>query len=613
MADAYTYNIKPNSIDSHQTSPSYVLTFLRWAKRDTKNFDTPSDFKELRKPLIVVNDCVALTTNNSKKSLTKTVNMTLRAGDINYSTALAPGDFLFVNMVNDEEKARDIKIRAIKLKPINKFKDGFKGIYKLKSVRRELKIDPSSGMKSFTFNVQAVGFTEFNQTIYFNSLALDKGEVEGLNSILLSKANEELNTLKKKDSFLDLNISFKVLTKMLIGEGFPSNFIPNKGDQIRNHNKNFIIPQTVGLLLGLGNVKRAADIFTYFIGIEKYSNTSASVNPSKGLTPSNAKRRGTFLETNKVLSGTTHLKPNFFGQKSAWSILSQHANPLINEMFTTYKITPEGLVLPCVVFRQIPKSSQKFKKEHSDIINTQFLNLPRWEISPDLIYSYNIGRDEATRINFVQIFGNSGVDTGVGGLPQYSTRVAVEGALKNYVVDADDIKRNGLKPIIQMNNFDYPVGAAGKQFNRSVEWSKLVFDWNNNGHLKESGIIVSAGVEEPISVGDNVVIDDTVFHIESIMHKMIVNPAGAKTFITQMSFSYGTSVRDNSESPIYPEMDYVQSEDRRVDDYLYGDQVYPGVSDEQDVLTGFINNARQDKTKERKVFNETSKKRKKTL
>lgn len=611
MADAYTYQVKPNTIDSHQISPSYVLTFLRWAKRDTKNFDSPADFKELRRPLIVVNDCIALTTNNSKKSLTKTVNMTLRAGDINYSTALAPGDFLFVNMVNDEGKARDIKQRAAALKPINKFNDGFKGIYKVKSVRRQLETDPSSGAKSFTFNVQAVGFTEFNQTIYFNQLALDKGEVEGLNSILLSKAAEEINTLKKKDAFLNLGISFKVLISMLIGEGFPSKFVPNKGGEVRNHNKNFIMPPTVGLLLGLGNVQRAADIFTYFLGIEKYSNGNSGIDPSKGLTPSNTKRKGTFLETNKELSGATHLKPNFFGQKTAWSILSQYTNPLINELFTTYKITPEGLVLPCVVFRQIPKSSPKFKEEHSEIENTQFLNLPRWEISPDLVYSYNIGRDEATRVNFVQIFGNSGVDTSIGGLPQYATRLAIEGAIKNYVVDADDIKRNGLKPIIQMSNFDYPIGAGGKHLMRSTEWAKLVFDWNNNGHLRESGVIVSAGIEEPISVGDNIVIDDTLFHIESITHKMVVNPAGAKSFITQMTFSYGTSIRDNSKSPVYPEMDYVQSEDRRADDWKNGDKVYPGVSDEQDVFSSFIDNSNSTKTKERKTYNETKKPNKK--
>ncbi len=38
-------DIAQNSVDSHQISPAYVLTFLRWSNRDTFNYEGEDPFR----------------------------------------------------------------------------------------------------------------------------------------------------------------------------------------------------------------------------------------------------------------------------------------------------------------------------------------------------------------------------------------------------------------------------------------------------------------------------------------------------------------------------------------------------------------------------------------
>ena len=76
MADsrAYTFYIDPNGSGTgennsiHQTSPAWVLTFVRWNNRDTYRTTTTSS-TEVRDPLVVENDCVQCSTTSNKGTL----------------------------------------------------------------------------------------------------------------------------------------------------------------------------------------------------------------------------------------------------------------------------------------------------------------------------------------------------------------------------------------------------------------------------------------------------------------------------------------------------------------------------------------------------------------
>ena len=578
---AYTYTINKNTSDSHQTSPAYMLTFLRWSNRDTSNF-SDADYLELRKPLIVVNDCVSLTVSSSKASHIHQAEMIMLGGDINYATAVAPGDFVLVNMLDSDEhlfgsgkgpidaSADSLYVRASSSKPINNIHDGFKGVFKIQSVRKILQVDPSSGVKILRYQISAAAFTEFNQVIYFNAFLADQSQDQLLSELINAEAHKEWASNTKKSFTLDE--LFSNLVGFMIGTGFQEfNDKIQKKEVVKNFNKNFLMPPKLSSLMGLGASGKdpitAARFFKFYVGIQEYG--SSYNQKFNGLDP---------LSINPVrydkLSGTSPISPEPFCQVTAWSVLNQYSNSLINEMFTSFKLTEDGKVMPCVVFRQKPFTSKKFIKENPTTKVTPFLSLPRWKVSLDLIKAISTGRSEAARINFVHIVGKARYT-------QLNSYTAQQASLNSFKADEQDIKRNGLKPLIAACDFDFPTDE--NKTSNSPVWNQLMFDWLSNGHLKENGTIVCAGIEDPIAVGDNLELEDTVYHIESVTHSMNMQNNGFKNFETNLKLSYGVDKRDKGYDPIYPEMQYTDSESYRKDNWNRGYESMPGFSDTQDI------------------------------
>ena len=187
MADsrAYVYNIKPNAsspdetqagVGVHQTSPAWVLTFVRWANRDTFRTTSVSPTAVRNQPLVVENDCIQVSTTMNKGTQTPSMSAVLVMTDVNYETAVAPGDFVIVNMLNWEKDQRRVANAARAGNAINGFKDGFKGLFKVQAVRKMLSVDPQIGTKTIVFKITGFAFTEFNNTIYFNPYMLDPNQ-----------------------------------------------------------------------------------------------------------------------------------------------------------------------------------------------------------------------------------------------------------------------------------------------------------------------------------------------------------------------------------------------------------------------------------------------------
>jgi hypothetical protein len=602
---AYTQTINQNSTDSHQTSPAYMLTFLPWANRDTAHFGNAVDGEPsknpikassiaLTKPIIVINDCVSVTVNSNKSSHIHSANMILLAGDINYATALAPGDFVLINLVNDDSKlfgkncdpngsSQDsLYYRARHGTGINKKNDGFKGVFKIQSVRRVLQVSPE-GVKTFHYQISAAAFTEFNQVVYFNPYLFNQTpeNTSRASDILNTSATAEWSKAVDKN-YSNLSKVFKALIGFLIGTGFPADYAPQKEGVVVNHNKTFEVPTGVGELLSLK--KRAtgsllaADLFNYYVGIEKYNGNAKTA--TEGLNPTIVSRDGNFSMTGKELSGVIMIQPEPWGQVSTWSILGQYSNSLLNELYTSFKLQANGTIMPTVVLRQKPFNSKYFVKNNPSIDCTEFLSLPRWRISPDLITSLSLGRDEAVRINFVHVVGK------VRSL-DIKSHIAQQAAANLHQHDSADITRNGLRPFIASCDFDFPTESSNET--KAGAWNKLVFDWLNDGHLKENGTLVCAGLPQAISVGDNIQIQDTVLHIESVQHNMQMTPDGKKTFRTTLQLSYGIDVRSLENSvPLFPESNFPDADDMRKNDFNHksqskNDGMLPGVSDTQDV------------------------------
>ena len=604
---AYTYNINPNgggktngsgntaisastnqtpSYLEHQTSPSWVLTFMRWAVRDTLRTDPTSGVNSSSivgqdinnsnssgRPLVVTNDCIQVSVSDSKAVLTPSMTATLMITDVNYMTELAPGDFVFVNIVNWQSQADDIASRASSLQQINKKGDGFKGFFKVQSVRKSLEVDAQSGEKFYAVKITGFAFTEFNNSIYFNPNLINGTTDQNL-TVFLTNLKKDWGNVQTATGITQLQQILKFLIQSFIGYGFADNSTIIDSSSPKTPNRHFLMPQGVGQLLGLPQVKVAADAYNFLFGIQTYSPNADSLQ--SGMNPQNVDEDATdnsrFIILDTPTEGHTVIKPEYWNQTKAWSILNQFTNAPLNELYTCFRVSPDGSVLPTMVFRQIPFTTDDFDLSGQDFTVTKFMSLPRWNINPALAMNFDLGRDEALRINFMQYYGIS-----VNSPAQ--TSLLAETSLKNFIYDLDDVQRNGLRPSVITTEFEL-LSATGSY--RSPGWSKIMGDALIGGHLKMSGSITFVGIPEPIAVGDNLQFDNVVYHIEEINHSAMIDENGFKNFSTTIIVSSGVSILSGVDGVVYSEMTLGSGYDKRQADYN-GTNILPGVSESQDV------------------------------
>lgn len=579
---AFTVNIRPNATGSsegpvHQTSPAWVLSFQRWLVRDTLRTEptTQANYATItEKPLVVENDCIQVDVSDSKSVLTPSMTASLLVTDVNYETAVAPGDFVFVNMLNWDQEARRVADKARRLQPINGINDGFKGFFKVQSVRKSLVTDPVSGTKTYVVRITAFAFTEFNNSIYFNPYLIDKSDQNLL--LFTSLLNVDWAAIQSNKGLNQIQQLLQALIQCFIGTGFTDQGKKVQNNTITTANTQFYIPQGVGNLLGLSGLQSAKDAYNFLFGIQQYSNNS-NQNIQQGLNPSGINANATdsnrfMFVPGRPVEGVTVTKPEYWNQNKAWAILNQFTNAPLNELYTCFRVSPNGSVMPTMVFRQIPFTTDGFQTGGHNV--TRFMNLPRWSIDPALAFSFDLGRDEVARINFVQYFGRS-----VNGPAGYD--ISDEISRQNYLYDGDDVKRNGLRPYVVTSEFDRaPDGSEQGDF-RAPGWAKIVGDALIGGHLKLSGTINYVGIPEPIAVGDNLQFDNVVYHIEQIVHTAYISQDGRKTFRTSITVSNGVGL-SSGQNVVYPEFTFSGGYEKRVEDFK-NSKILPGVSESQDV------------------------------
>jgi hypothetical protein len=574
---AYTYPVGPFGSGQgeedlvHQSSPSWVLTFVRWENRDTfRNTVTPSS--DVRDPLVVENDCIQVTTTSAKSALTPSVSATLLFTDVNYKTQVAPGDFMIVNMLNWPTDARRVANNARAKKPINGVKDGFKGVFKVQSCRRVVVSDPSSGTKTVMFRITGFAFTEFNNTIYFNPYLVDPNQDRKNELLFASFIGKDWANLVNEKGYTNVQTLIAVLIQSFIGNGISEEGRVDKNGIVRTGNTHFFIPQLVGDLLGVKGAKAAKDVYNYLFGLQQYASGSAQ-SLADGMNPQGIYEKfPRFWYTPIECAGDSWLKAEYWNSVKTWSILNQYTNAPLNELYTCFRVSKSGRVMPTVVFRQIPFTNDDFTGSASV---TKFMNLPRWKISPALVFDEDFGTEEAARINFVQYFGQTSV--GINGASQ-----ALEIAKTNYVYDIEDVKRSGLRPYVVTSAFDEPSDNH-KEY-RSPEWAKILGDAVIGQHLRPNGTLTCAGIVDPIAVGDNVEFDGVVYHVEQVSHSCSISvERSMKMFRTTLHLTNGLSVTSGVNGVRYPDMAFTNGDSTRKDD-AKNSKILPGVSESQDTV-----------------------------
>lgn len=598
---SYSYRINKNTDDIHQANPAYVLTVLRFENRDLGNYSgaglgpggSESTNISTRDPLPIENDAIAISVSDSKSQPNTSLEVTLKGGDINYMTAIAPGDYIIVNMLNWESEARNIRIRAGNLQPINRFQDGFKGVYRIQDVSESISVDPNSGKKSVNYKLTAFGFIEWVNKIYYNKYLVLPEEkdnqflfMDRIADIFNNENSKKLvEKLAKSQSVQDI---LKLLVNLFLGSGLNVNGLESTvGNEKRTKNQHFLIPTTLGKLLGRPNAKHAIDICDIIIGLQKY-NESQINDPTVAFKPTSHTRSGKFLESKEPLKGRGLLYADYWSNIPAWSILQKYLNDSINEMYTTFRVNEKNQVVPTVVMRQKPFNTDifgtfnktfdnpKLEGVKKNIQHTKFSNLPSWTVGAEMVYNLSVKRSESYRFNFIQLQGRTRTVN-----PDRGWEQTEQLASPNYDYIKEDVQRSGLKPYFAKTEFDYPPGSGGGS--ETPNWVQLISDWVVGSHLKLQGTVTMYGVQDPICVGDNFIFNNIRYHIESVNHSMMIDPAsGKKTWRTVLSLSEGVTVEQGVRNPIKAQMQYTDFETEA----KYNDEegILPGWSETQDIL-----------------------------
>jgi hypothetical protein len=571
-----------------------------------------SHLTELRGgPYIITNDIIQLQVQTNKSSPIGQLSLSLRPGQ-NYLSEILPGDFVFAWMVQDAKTFENVLNRLKKGDACNGFLDGLKFYGRLSTCRKSVQQTPDGKRhvrytmtaSSFTeFDASTYYEPHFAgiqgkgaATQWLNYLGIK------INEILTGGDLSNPNKTKGDKGSIAINKVLPVLLHTLLGTGVPSN-LQYKGDLpvtagLNNPNA-FKIPPEVAKVFGLDGAKKFIDVLNFVHGVQDYQpgldNGTDSISYDTNGTSTTL---GDFFNPNtqKDPSGfrfTRHTQlgqflpavPSFAGQKNVWSILHQFLNPAINEIYTTLRTDYRGLVLPSLICRQLPFSSgvikEGFKPALSPVLVkqnqneiaatqkdlskaktparrtglqkqlsaqqaagkdvipievTRMIDLPRWVIHPVLIRNLDVGRSDAMRFNFIFVRGEDGMSNPVFNIVRNPP-----------VYDEFDAARFGLRPYMQSINCS-PSDLQQFHGHMASAWQYLLADILMGQQLTLTGSLDSYGIQQPICVGDNIELDETLFHIEGVNHSFNQADDGRTGFTTGLSLTHGVNATQSSDS-----------------------------------------------------------------
>lgn len=569
-----TTKLKDRSV---QSSPDCFVRFVRFRRRDTR------DYKE-KKPLVkvqlsgridrakgirhgkqfahsntealtnadivdVMSDVIACTVDKSKASPIGSFTVILSPADINYHHVLNPGDHAMIWMRRQSPQGVT-KTGALGPKSMynNDIDSGLKMYGIITDVRRIFATLPD-GKKMLRYRVQGTDFGYFfNASVYYNAtLASDLKDtlvIPGM-AMALYRSARGLSTNKAYGCGSIVNL----LLTLYIGTGLPDILGGEDATaKVRSYSPNseLLIPKAVASMFrvpGHRSAKVFSDILNRRVSVENYGENR--LDPIK----------------KRVLPGLKEFKIEVGSQYKLWSVLRTYSNASMNEMFIDLKpvyydkdkreeATSSGSykLQPTFVLRQIPFSTVRAHHKLKDIPTTRFVELPRIRIPELFILSENIGRSSSERFNFIELFGS------YPGMP--GVNIPLQIAQGNYAIDYGSIKRYGLRALIPKTDYYIPKEGDTQEIASLTlipKWIRLLADWWLGAHTLETGTFSLVGIEEALSLGDNIEIDrkngvNELYHVEHYSHSYSVSPTGEKSFKTTVDVTRGQRV---DELPVY--------------------------------------------------------------
>jgi hypothetical protein len=577
------YDVGKDYLDSgtdFSTSASWCIAVFQlgapitYSRLERKSVSTLSPISAVmsrkQAPLVITSDCIQMTVSGSKDNCTKTLNVVLK-GEANYlsSNAILPGDWILAWMHTNEADTKRIVKAISEGTAANDFRSGMKFVGRAHDIRKNLRVD-SNGVKSVTYSLQGIGFDELS-TIFFYDPAL--GSVESLSDIWqflgqidqnvnswLSSLNNEAGQIKDNaeallSGFLDLIVG---KTSPIVNR--PGELIESDLQVSPQLNKEapyaYLVPISVATALGRSIVDKRkgdsfghqafgyADLLTLLTGVQKYNARDAKNSFHHGFVPTIdfGKSTGRKLMCEERIKGTYIPVERSFLNTPLWGLLNQFKNPAINEMYTCIRPDSFGSLMPTIVFRQIPFSSNVIQ-ENPSMPLTRFLSLPRWKIPSSLITNFDLGRSNSTHWNFIHVYGNLNPYH-----QEFEYEVPAQMQKNPPIADYVDMARSGIKPfmttVAQSIQDTQTPGRAGT-------WMEAIADWNLGLQFSLNGTVSCFGIQSPIAEGDNIEVDGIALHIDSLSHSCGIN-GGYKYFNTTLNVTHGMPIDQGEASPIAP-------------------------------------------------------------
>jgi hypothetical protein len=563
------------------------------------------------RPLVITDDILMMTVGGSKADHKERLTALLKKTDVvNYLVDILPGDWVLGWMVNNLTDYEALLKKIEAGQACNEFNDGFKFVGRVSSLRNAgIRED---GEHTSHFNLVCTGFEELDSNFFYDNSLASKDVLERDIGQWLTRLGIDVQKLFGSDtstgiSLNNINRIIPTLIDLIVGRGPGTKGTEGAITIAAADGKNvaaqpqytetapysYMIPAMVGQLLGKSSADASkhvlsyADILELLQGVQSYSNKSgpkmfvpdltSDSTPSRRVCPTDL--LGTFLPYMPDMAN-----------KPLWQVLQQYLNPVVNEMYTCLRVNPEGRVVPTIVLRQIPFTTDAFKQTGSlgpseagplvsqddsrNVPVTRFLDLPRWGVPPAIIKAWDVGRSDATRINFVHVYGTSSYQ---------QNAISIQEQIVNNppVMDHLDIMRSGMRPYMATVEawVNDTVGKAPRA------WMNLIADWTIGSQYTLNGSITCYGIQAPICKGDNLEFDGVIYHIEAVNHVAQIDPgSGKRMWRTTLQLVNGMRKEapgedrgDTGSFPIYPGF---ESTDNTGFD--------PGLSLEQRLTTGGV-------------------------
>lgn len=557
-------------------------------------------YQRRSKPFIIFDDCVQLniTRSCSANNFIKTLNAVLQ-NSVNYLSAnvILPGDWILAWCHNDLEYTKGIIKKLLNNTACNDFMDGLKFVGRVHSIRKSLSVG-QDGKKFENYSLQAISFGELESTFYYDvelATALAKGSNQDL-ALWMAQLGINWTNFVTKQSLVGAELVDNIeeilssFIDIVVGKGGPKTVNePSKAAYSNNegilNNKldpngrqasagipgmeeapySYLVPVSVAQILGKEVVDKSkkqvfgySDILHVLMGVQQYDKTTVD-SASRGFWP--VLEKGSRNSANRSfcqerIKGTyiPSVEGNFIN-RPLWQILQQFLNQSINQMYTSLKVGKDGKIMPTLVVRQIPFSTNSIK-ENSNFLLTRFLDLPRWKIDPKMVNFLDLGRSDATRKNMVKVTGDPSVYA-----PGPAQQDGFQVMMHPPIFDTIDVARSGLKPHTQVVNCSTTDLYREDGFD---VWSEAIADWTFGSQNTLNGSIRSIGIQSPIAEGDNLEFEGIVYHIESITDSCMIAPNGVKQFHTTISVSNGIPIEQKSDYiedyPVYPGFNNMKSD-----------------------------------------------------